>query len=163
VLDASEGLFKRRVVVTRHRDVYELCCSNGIDAVLHDLPYRSDTVRLGLEAVGITDRCIFCPDKCLFCQADQPLLRRDTLSALALAGANDSKRIFRAAYGTLQASPVLFPGWTFGELRSLPEGKGGGVIAKKYPQFVAGVQVSDEHELVDVDTPEDLKRLSALA
>ena len=51
-LDATEGLFSRRVVVTRHESVAELCWAQNVEVVLHDLPGRNDTVRLGLEALG---------------------------------------------------------------------------------------------------------------
>ena len=51
-LDLTEGLFCRRVVVTRHERIAGLCREQNVDVVLHDLPHRSDTVRLGLEALG---------------------------------------------------------------------------------------------------------------
>ena len=51
-LDATEGIFARRVVVTRHREVEELCRRQGVPVVFHALPHRSDTVRLGLEALS---------------------------------------------------------------------------------------------------------------
>ena len=88
VLSATEGIFPRRVVVTRHPEVVELCGEAGIDAVLHDLPHRSDTVRLGLEAIGEVDGC-------LFCAADQPLLRRETVASIVMAAAQDPSSIWR--------------------------------------------------------------------
>ena len=42
---ACDGLFAKRVAVTRHRDVAKLCRSLGVEAVMHDEPLRSDTVR----------------------------------------------------------------------------------------------------------------------
>ena len=60
-LDASEGLFAKRVVVTRHEQVAALCRKQHVDVVLHDLPNRNDTVRLGLEALGDLDACMFLP------------------------------------------------------------------------------------------------------
>ena len=56
-LQASEGLKARRVVVTRHREVAQLCEDLGVDVLLHDMPHRSDTVRLGLEFLGDMDAC----------------------------------------------------------------------------------------------------------
>ena len=152
-LSASRGIFHRRVVVTRHEDVAELCREKGVEAVLHDLPYRSDTVRLGLEAVGDVSGCLFLP-------GDQPLLRRETVAALALAGVNDPESIWRTAFGDTPGSPVLFPRWTFPELSALPEGKGGGCVVKKYPERLRMVNVRDKLELMDVDSPEDLAHLA---
>ena len=152
-LSATDGIFHRRVVVTRHEDVAELCREKGVEAVLHDLPYRSDTVRLGLEAVGDVSGCLFLP-------GDQPLLRRETLAALALAAVNGPEFIWRPAFGDTPGAPVLFPGWTFPELSTLPEGKGGGVVVKKYPEHLRTVDVRDEYELMDADSPQDLSFLA---
>ena len=152
ILDVTEELTPHRVVVTRHKDVAKLCEARGIQAVLHDLPHRSDTVRLGLEAVGDVERC-------MFATADQPLLRKETISALALAAQNEPREIWRAAYGEMLGSPVVFPKWTFSELMNLPQGKGGGVIIKTYPERLRLVNVRDMFELKDIDSPEDLSEL----
>ena len=97
---------------------------------------------------------------CLFLPGDQPLLRRETVAALALAAVNGPESIWRAAFGDTQGSPVLFPRWTFPELLTLPEGKGGGFVAKKYPERLGTVSVRDKSELMDVDSPEDLAHLA---
>lgn len=152
VLAATDGLFARRVAVTRHRDVAALCEAAGVQVVLHDLPHRSDTVRLGLEAVGDVDGCLFCP-------ADQPLLRRKTVQALAESAAADPSAIWRPACGGVQGAPVLFPRWTYRELRTLPVGKGGAFVAQAYPAAVRTVEVHDAYELYDADTPEALETL----
>lgn len=149
ILDATEGIFAQRVVVTRSEEVSALCQERGIQVVLHTLPHRSDTVRLGLEAMPGIGRC-------MFATADQPLLRKDTISALALAAVNDPDHIWRPVCHGTPGSPVIFPQWAFPELRDLPEGKGGGVLIKKYPERLRAVSVRDMYELKDVDTPEDL-------
>lgn len=152
-LDATDGIFARRVVVTRHPEVRALCEGRGIKTVCHQLPHRSDTVRLGVEAVGGVDGCLFCP-------GDQPMLRRDTVAALALCAANGRAFIWRAAFGGTAGSPVLFPKGMFPALRSLPEGKGGGFLAEKYPERVRTVPVRDRYELMDVDSPAELSVLA---
>ncbi len=153
-LSATDGLFERRVVITRHSPVAALCQEKGVSVVLHDLPSRSDTVRLGLEAIGGMDFCLFLP-------GDQPLLKRDTVAALLAAAQNAPECIWRTSFNGVPGSPVLFPKWAFSELLSLPQGKGGGLIAKKYPERVRLLPVRDEYELRDVDTPEDLAFLAA--
>lgn len=152
ILDATEGLFSRRVVVTRSEEAAALCRSRGIETVLHSEPYRSDTVRLGLEALGDVDRCLFCP-------ADQPLLRRQTIASLLLCGRNAPDAIWRPQADGTPGAPILFPNWIFPELLSLPQGKGGGYAAKNHPEAIRYLEVSDPAELCDVDTPEDLLRL----
>ncbi len=152
ILDATEGIFAQRVVVTRSEEVSALCQARGIRVVLHTQPYRSDTVRLGLEAVAGIDRC-------MFAAADQPLLRQETVSALALASGNDPDSLWRTVCDGIPGAPVIFPKWAFPELRNLPEGKGGGVVIKKYPERLRTVSVRDMYELKDVDCPEDLSEL----
>ena len=151
-LEATEGIFSRRVVVTRHREAADYCRERGVEALLHRLPHRSDTVRLGLEALGDVDGCLFCP-------GDQPLLERQTVAALALWGANAPDAILRPAWAGVPGSPVLFPKWAVPELKALPQGAGGGHLAKKYPHRVALLPLEDGRQLLDVDTREDLSRL----
>lgn len=154
-LDATEGLFSRRVVVTRHESVAALCRAQNVDVLLHDLPHRNDTVRLGLEALGNLDACMFIP-------GDQPLLRRETVSMLLKHRAENPDKIIRPAYEDTEGSPVVFPAWAFPELKNLPEGKGGGVVIKNHPHEVLRVSVSNPFELADADTPETLEMLKGL-
>lgn len=152
ILDATEG-FSRRVVVTRSADVEKLCKNRRIPVILHDRPGRNDTVRLGLEAMGAVEGCLFCP-------GDQPLLTRETVEAMARA-AGDS--ILRLSYGDTVGTPVYFPNWCFEELKELPQGAGGSVLIPKYPHRVQAVPARAEEELWDVDTPEDLEQIKNLS
>ena len=154
-LAATDGLFSRRVVVTRHESVARLCREQNVEVVFHDLPHRSATVRLGLEALGELDVCMFLP-------GDQPLLRRETVAMLLENWMENPDRIIRPAYEENEGSPVLFPAWAFPELKDLPEGKGGGVVIKKYPGMLCRVPVADPFELADADTPETLEMLKGL-
>lgn len=151
-LAATEGLFERRVVVTRHEAVAALCRDRGAEVFLHSLPDRSDTVRLGLGAVGDVELCLFCP-------GDQPLLSHDTVAALLLAAQDEPSAIWRTSFEGTPGAPMLFPKWAFGELSQLPPGNGGGFVAKKYPERVRMLPVRDEWELMDADTPQALARL----
>lgn len=152
---ATEGLFDRRVVVTRHEDVAALCRGLGLEVILHDLPHRSDTVRLGLEALGDLDCCLFCP-------GDQPLLHRDTVSELLESWKQAQEMIFRPSFDGNPGSPVVFPSWTFPQLLNLPQGKGGGVVIRSHPDAVCTIPLSNPWELADADTPELLEMLKGL-
>ncbi len=157
-LAVTEGYFSHRIVVTRHTDVSALCRARNIEVFLHDRPYRSDTVRLGLSAITAAGDI----DGCLFCPGDQPLLRRETIERLIQTFASDKCTIVRPAFNGVPGAPVLFPRWAFWELLTLPEKKGGGFVAKKYPERVHLLPVRDPYELKDVDTPEDLTFLEDL-
>lgn len=152
ILDATEGIFAKRVVVTRSEEIASLCQKREVQTILHSLPHRSDTVRLGLEAIPGIDRC-------MFATSDQPLLRKETVAALALVSQNDPNAIWRTSCNGTHGSPVVFPQWSFPELLDLPDGKGGGWVVKKYPERLRTVNVRDMYELKDVDSPEDLEEL----
>lgn len=83
VVRATDGLFSRRVVVTRHADVAALCETLGAQVILHDEPCRNDTVRLGMEAM---EGC----DTVTFVQGDQPLIRPASIVALLRAAERDA-------------------------------------------------------------------------
>jgi molybdenum cofactor cytidylyltransferase len=155
-LNATAGLFSRRVVVTRHESVAALCRQQNVDVVLHDLPHRSDTVRLGLEAIGDVERCMFCP-------GDQPLLSKETIQSLLLSAVSNPETIWRPCCDGAPGAPVLFPRWAFPKLLALPEGKGGGAVMKRYPERCETLPIADTWELIDADTPEILAQLRQYA
>ena len=70
-----------RVVVTRSAEVKALCDAQAVPCLLHSLPGRNDTVRLGLEA--LLEQCPGLAG-CIFLPGDQPLLQRETLESLLL-------------------------------------------------------------------------------
>lgn len=153
VLDATSDIFQKRIVVTRHEAVANLCKEKNIDCILHTLPHRNDTIRLGLLRLLDTEYC-------MFCTSDQPLLRQETIATLALSAANAPTKIHRPIYEDSIGSPVIFPKGTYDELLQLPEGKSGGYVIKQYSDYVQYLPISNAKELEDIDTQEDLLRLS---
>ena len=149
-----------RIVVTRSDEVAQLCRSRNVPVLLHDLPGRNDTVRLGLSA----------------------LLEQVPETVEAMAGISGwdqrtrlerqketEREIFRLGFrvrndpSPLTGSPVLFEKGLFQELLTLPQGMGGSVLLRKYPAHVHTVYIADRNELADADTPEALAQLEALA
>ena len=159
---ATEGL--HRIVVTRSAEVKALCEERGVPILHHALPFRSDTVRLGLQA--LLNR-FPAPDGCVFLPGDQPLLTKGTLAAMVTAFCAEHERqsrIFRLCdpqTGT-PGSPVLFGADFFAELQALPEGKGGGVVVKRHPEQVTLVPARHPAELLDADTPNVLAELKTI-
>lgn len=151
-LKATEHLFSQCIVVTRHKEVAKFCEDYGVKVLLHDLPYRSDTIRLGLEALGDLDACMFLP-------SDQPLIRKETIFSLIQTWENAREYIVRPACDGIPGSPVLFPSWSFSELLTLPEGKGGNFVIQKHLDQVKNITISNPYELTDADTPEVLNTL----
>ncbi len=156
ILDNTSELFKNHVVVTRHTEVANLCEQKDINVILHTLPYQNDTIRLGLEKLSEL-KC------CMFCTADQPLLKKDTITSLALLAINSSQKIIRPIYDKTPGSPVIFPQWTFENLLHLPEDKGGNYVIKQHPDSISYLPIANSYELEDIDTPEDFMRLQKKA
>ena len=119
VIRATDGLFSRRVVVARHVEVAEVCRVLEVEVILHNEPHRNDTVRLGMEGM---DGCA----TVTFVQADQPLISPASIATLLRRAEEGPEFIWRASFEGTPGAPVLFPAWTFDELRVLPLGKGGG-------------------------------------
>lgn len=163
VLRATGGI-SPRIVVTRSEDVHRLCISLGVPVLLHTLPCRSDTVRLGLEALLRET-----PELrgCLFAPGDQPLLERSTVDGLCAAFLRSREKerdIFRLARQesgspAVPGSPVLFGREYFDALLHLPEGKGGGAVIRRFPERVRLFPARHPAETEDADTPEALERL----
>ena len=166
-----------RIVVTRSEEVQALCRAQGVPVLLHSLPGRNDTVRLGLSA--LLEQL---PELsgCMFLPGDQPLLRRETVEAMTALFCREQpspaewqketeREIFRLGFrirndpAPLTGSPVLFEKGLFQELLTLPQGMGGSVLLRKYPAHVHTVYIADRNELADADTPEALAQLEALA
>ena len=143
-IDGAKEVFSKVVVVTRHEEVAKLCNKKGVDCILHELPYRSDTVRLGTQQMQDMTHCLFLP-------GDQPFVMKESLFALALCAANQDG-IWRLG----GKSPVIFPKWAFEELKSLPQGKGGNFLALQYADKVLTLEQKTDWELRDIDTPQDL-------
>jgi len=153
VLKLTEGnLFARRIVVTRTKEVEELCKVLGIQVILHELPGRGDAVRLGMEKMMDMDGCMFCP-------CDQPFLDRKSLNRMVGKFTYGEKTIFKLGFEEKHGAPVLFSKEYFEELCKLPEKSGGSHIIKKYPQEVDIIQAEREEELLDMDTKEEYHRM----
>lgn len=152
----SSRLFDEIVVVTRTKEIYEEAVAKGFQSVLHNLTDRNDVVRLGIEQMKEMDACVFCP-------CDQPLLKRKSLEKLVNAFCKKQNKILRLAWKERPGTPVLFAKECFEELANLPAKKGGSYLIERYKDEVAFVQVTDEIELKDIDTKEELEVVMSYA
>lgn len=182
--------FYETLAVTRHDELVQICEREHIHCIKHNMPYRNDMVRLGVSRIlKETNRhksC--CTQGILFLPSDQPLITKTSLQLLCLLfiyynssyfacnstdkssnannnyfnnnNINNNNKICRLAFNENAGAPVIFPECYYNELLTLPQGKGGGFIAKKHPAQVVLVPAQDEYELYDIDTPDDLIRLS---
>lgn len=156
ILEATNNQgFSKRLVLTRTPEVAEYCHKHDIEVMLHDLPTRDQATKMGIEHMMDMDACMFCP-------ADQPLIRSESIQKLIKECSEKGSGIYRTSFGETIGAPILFTADYFEGLKKLPHKKGGGYLAKTYPDKVKYVEVQDELELYDIDTPEDLDELSRL-
>ncbi len=154
ILQATDGLFQRRLVVTGHESVREYCRSQGVEVLFHSEPEKSDTIRLGITALADCSHCVFC-------MGDQPLVKRESLEEMLRAAQAEPGKIWRFAAQGVPGAPVLFPRKFFSGLAALPSGEGGGYIIKNNPTEIREVKVA-VCELMDIDTPNDLERIEKM-
>lgn len=143
------------VVSTRWPEVAQLAEELGVCVARHEGVLRSESVRAGLAAgAGRGWR------GCLFVPGDQPLVTRASYEALAEAFEADPACAHRLAWQGTPASPVLFPASCFSALAHLAGKDGCSSLLRAGAVAVRCVEALDARELADVDTPEDLARLS---
>ena len=152
----AETTMQHRLVVTRHPEVEAICQTERVPCLLHDLPKRSDTVRLGVEKLLSAEPGL---EGIMFAASDQPCLTAASIQNLCDAFAENPEYIYRLCWNDTMGNPVLFPKSTFDALLTIPEGKGGGAVVKAHPKLVRTVSTQDERELIDCDTPEILQSL----
>lgn len=154
IIDATKNLFKELVVVTRNEEVRKLCENQNIPVIFHNLPHRSDTIKLGLSYFSNSI------DGVMFCPSDQPFLSANTIKLILGNSSPDS--IVRPVYKGTVGTPVWFSKSLFSELTKLPEGKGGNVVIKNYLDMVKDVEIQDFLEGFDIDNKTAWKALQNL-
>ena len=148
------GEFETVAVVTQYPEVMELAERFGFAAVRNEHPDWgiSHTIRLGLEAL---EDC----GGAMFLVSDQPLLRQESVRALAELWKSRPENIAALAHGGVRGNPCVFPARFFPELMALQEDRGGNTVIRRHEEDLILLEVPEE-ELTDVDTPEALKKLN---
>lgn len=146
--------FETVAVVTQYPEVLDLAGRFGFRAVRNEHPDWgiSYTIRLGMEALG---HC----DGAMFLVSDQPLLRRESVRALAELWRSQPENIAALAHGGVRGNPCIFPARFFPELRELREDHGGNTVIRRHEEDLILLEVPEE-ELTDVDTRSALEGLN---
>jgi molybdenum cofactor cytidylyltransferase len=90
--------------------------------------------------------------------ADQAAVTAEDLRRLAAAWRRQPTYIVAAQYGTTLGAPAIFPSSMFRDLAELRGDRGAQTLFRRNPDRV--VRVPMESAAIDIDTPEDLLRLS---
>lgn len=148
------GEFETVAVVTQYPEVLNLAGRFGFRAVRNEHPDWgiSHTIRLGLEALGSCDAACFLV-------SDQPLLKQESVRALAELWRSRPDGIAALAHGGVRGNPCIFPARFFPELLALREDHGGNAVIRRHEEDLVLLEVPEE-ELADVDTPSALEKLT---
>lgn len=144
------------VVVTRYKEIQDLCCQLKVSCLLHNLPYQNDTVRLGLKQLGPSYLGY------MFCTGDQPLVQLNSLEKLCADFLEQPNYIHRLKYQDIPGNPVIFPAEFYDKLCDLPQDQGGSYIIKQNKNQLRFTEAGSESELYDIDTTKDLVKLKQL-
>ena len=141
------------VVVTQYPEVMDLAEAFRFAAIRNEHPDWgiSHTIALGLTALR---RC----DGVMFLVSDQPLLKRESVAALAQFWKQQPDKLAALAHSSIRGNPCVFPARFFPELLDLTEDHGGNTVIRKHEGDLRLLEVPEE-ELTDVDTPQALARL----
>jgi molybdenum cofactor cytidylyltransferase len=133
-----------------------------VEAAIRDLPIRvirnqdwrtgqSSSIREGIS--HLTDNV----GAAIFLLVDQPHVTTSILRALVERHAQDLPAVLAPFVLDRRANPVLFDRLTFPDLLNLEGDQGGRMIFSKFsPTYLDWL---DERLLMDVDTPDDYRRL----
>jgi molybdenum cofactor cytidylyltransferase len=105
----------------------------------------AESVRTGLTAVGS-------PSGILVCLSDHPLVRPETIEALATEHLNIPDKIIIPSYNGRRGHPSLFPKRI---LQDLHPGVTLRDIIRKEPHMTETIDTGDEGVVLDMDTPEE--------
>lgn len=138
-------------VVTQYDEVAEDVRKRGISVFynLHPDEGISSSLRIGLRGSWDTDAC-------LFTVSDQPWLRCETILELIEKFRKEKKGIACVQHNGKTGNPCIFSGKYFDELMELEGDVGGKRVIRKHREDTVVLDVSDERELLDVDSREVL-------
>lgn len=106
----------------------------------------------GIDAAGAVDAVMVLP-------VDVPLLSAGVLRTLLNAADRSDAAILRATSGGRHGHPVLFRRAVFDELRAADPEVGARAIVRADPARVLNVEVAEPGVTIDIDTPEDYRRV----
>lgn len=143
----------RVVVVTQYPEVMGLAEEFHFSAVHNDHPDYgiSHTIELGLT--GLRD-C----DGVMFLVSDQPLLKRESVAALARLWKSQPDKLAALAHDGVRGNPCVFPARFYPELMELREDHGGNTVIRRHEEDLILLEVRQD-ELTDVDTPQAMETL----
>jgi molybdenum cofactor cytidylyltransferase len=154
----SAGI-ERIVVVLGHRawEIQALVKSEAIEVVINP-DYRSgqtSSLQTGLRALASDD-----PEAFLLCLVDHPAISAGTVRGIVSAFREGDAPVVIPTYHGRRGHPVLIARRLFEELLGLTRDEGADSVVRRYRPATRYVEIEDEGVVIDVDNPEDYRRLT---
>lgn len=113
---------------------------------------QSEAIKLAIEKIdnhkGIS-----------FFMGDQPLLSYNTINLLLKEFNLDQVSIIASSYNGKMGAPVIFPSYLKDEFLKLEGDVGGKIIINNNASKLKKVEILNDYEGLDIDSPSDLKKL----
>lgn len=143
------------ICVTQYEEIKEALLNTNINVVMNENSSLgvSSSIKLGINFDKNADGYMF-----MVC--DQPFISIETLNSLIDNFINGDKGIVCVGYGDNKGNPVIFSKRYVNELLSLEGDNGGKRILKGHLNDLNIVNVDSAIELVDIDTQEELGKIT---
>ncbi len=155
-LEAAAGSACRHtIVVVNNYVLAEMpALPPGIEVVLNEsaLEGIGSSISCGVQSASDSDAV-------LLLAADQPLVTSRLIDGVLQRCAIHRESIVAASFRGVIRNPVMFPRRYYPELIALHEDMGARSVAERHVGNIIKVELDDEEQLIDVDTPADLERV----
>jgi molybdenum cofactor cytidylyltransferase len=152
---ASLSFLDEAILVFRDVPVQEIGEKYGLRTVYNESAKTGQSAAVNLGVREASEEV----SGYLFLVGDQPYMNEKIINRMLDAHLEQPNRILAAAYRGGRGNPVLFPVSFREHLLNLISDTGGRQIIKQFPDKVTEVVFDDESAGIDVDTPEEYKRL----
>ena len=140
-----------KIIVTQYDEIAREASGYGFEAVLNFEPELgiSHSIQLGLTTALEREPLL---EGVLFGVCDQPYLKKSTLEKLIQTFMATDKSMAALASREMIGNPCIFGRKYFEELFALTLDTGGKKVLKRHPEDVETVMVTEDKELMDIDT-----------
>jgi len=114
------------------------------------------------SSIGCGVRNSLNSDAVVMLAADQPLVSPALIDSIIGSSMLHPESIVVSSFHGVARNPALFPREYYGELTSIQDDRGARHIVEKHSENVIRIELSDEEQLLDVDTAADLERVRSI-
>jgi Uncharacterized MobA-related protein len=146
--------FNKIILVTQYKEIKEALLNYPIEVVMNNKSELgiSHSIKLGINIDLEADAYMF-----MVC--DQPFISLESIKALIDSFIKSNKGMACAHNDGNLGNPAIFSSKYKEELLNLKGDVGGKVVMKKHLEDLEKVEISNETELMDIDTKEELEKL----